>query len=208
MITSKTIVCAIALVALPCSVFADYFVRPEIDYVLPQDKNKGSSEATVGYGLSFGTQLGSAREHEVSLDVLYWNENKSRIQTVPAPTASFTWKHKMLPVLLSYRYYAGPTDGRVRLFLGALAGATYADESFLANTSNAAASGTVATSHWLPTIGGTAGVEIKAADHVSFQLGYRYLHMFERDFGNPPALVYHPGSYDAHVFTGAVSFKF
>lgn len=202
----KKIICAAVLAILPCSVFADYFVRPEIDYVSPQDKDRSSSSATVGYGLSAGTQLGSAQEHEISLDLLYWNENESRFQTVPS-ISSFAWKHKMMPVLLGYRYYAGGSNSKVRLFLGALAGYTHANESFSANQSSPAINGSASASRWLPTLGGTAGLEIKASDRVSVQLGYRYLHIFEKNYQST-AFAVHPDAYNANLFTGAVSLKF
>jgi hypothetical protein len=208
MTSLKKIAFATALVILPCSVFADnadYFVRPEIDYVSPQDK--GTSEATVGYGLSFGKQLGSDKEHEISLDLLYWDENKTLVETLPV-TSTIRSKHKMMPLLLDYRYYAGSSDGRLRLFLGALAGYTNADESFNVNQTSAPVfSGTASATRWLPTLGGTAGIEIKTSDRVSVQLGYRYLHIFEKNYGGA-TFTFHPVAYNADIFTGAVSIKF
>ena len=169
----KTKTGTIAIVALLGANFAtaaepspqktEYFIRPLAAYVSPTD-----GDSATAFGFAAGGSFGSRKEHEVSFE---WNSARWD-KPVTDPDFSATASLKLMPYLLSYRYYFGNEALKARFYIGASAGMSSMDVSINAVTAGETFSG--GDRAWGSTLVGTAGVKFRLTEKADLDIGYRY----------------------------------
>ena len=160
---------ALALTALSSAQAAGpAFIRPTIAYVSPEAD--GYDDAAY-VGVSAGVATGSARQHEFSAEIgaTGWEFDErvgpGRIQA----------EETYVPILASYRYYAGPADAKVRFFIGPSIGFTAA--GYEVEVSGPGVFQKDDSAEILFTCAANAGIDIRINERFSINVGYRYLYI-------------------------------
>jgi opacity protein-like surface antigen len=166
---------ALMALLMNASVFADsgqLFVRPVAAYVHPTNDQFNT---TAAVGLDVGTIRGSRQQNEFSLDSLFMSMGGT---STSGPDIT-SGKLKSMSLLGGYRYHFGEANAKVRFYLGASAGVDYLQASARIGSPpdpsvpyiNLARS----EKAWKPAVSGCAGLKVKMAERVDFDIGFRYL---------------------------------
>jgi opacity protein-like surface antigen len=144
------------------------FVRPVVAYVSPTAD--GYDDA--GYlGVQVGVFVGANRNHEFSGEIgsTGW-ESDERIGSLRSE-ATETY----VPILASYRFYAGASDAPVRFFFGPSIGLTAA--AYEVEVTGPGVFRKDDSSELLFTAAANVGLDFRINDRFSINLGYRYIYI-------------------------------
>jgi opacity protein-like surface antigen len=142
-----------------------------LDYTADGYSSKG------GGSLAFGTTLGATNTHEANLEIVHvpWSFARPEASLSPGGFLGRRGSGDLTPVLVNYRYsFKGPS-ARLGLYAGIGVGATRLTGDLHRLLSGVAYSGKV--KKWTATGAVSIGLSATITQNISFDLGYRYLHI-------------------------------
>lgn len=199
---SRVVLAALGAATLATASSAEYFIRPLIAHVDPDQD--GYSSAT-GFGLAGGRYFGPKLQHELSVDLTFtkWEDsaNMGSMGSVSAEEAH-------MPVLVHYKYHFALSDGPspLRLYVGPGLGMTQT-ELDLRGTVTGLGTFADSDSNWNFTWAASVGIIFKLSPKVDLDFGYRYLHVKGSDY-NLLGGTFEAEDGKASVFYGGVGFRF
>ena len=187
---------------------ADVFVRPAVWWA---DYANGGFASKTGGSLAAAVTLGSAQDHEWSLEIarLSWSHRSTIPSPGPTPFAVTGGGH-FAPVLANYRYCFGQWFANIRPYVGASVGLTKFTGQLDMPLSGVRYGGNADA--WRNTLGGALGLAVPLAGNWAIDLGYRYLRIDGLTFDQPVFPGYNGptrlGAIEAHVFSFGLAFRF
>jgi opacity protein-like surface antigen len=187
-----------------------YVVRASAMHLSYTDDNFTSEE---GFSVAAGLTLDTNRSHELAVEIgrTDWSFsaplyvfNNTQFKTTGEGEATIAHA--------SYRYHFLSSTARLRPYIGASLGAAKLSGDIERKLSGVWYSGTI--DDWTFSGAASAGVAIRINDHLSAELGYRYLQIDGTDiqtthhFSNIPGAVIAIEDLKAHVLTAGIAFRF
>jgi opacity protein-like surface antigen len=192
--------------AFPLAHARDFLVRPAAMHLNFTDDTFTSEE---GFSLAAGLTLGSNRAHELSVEIgrTDWEFsaplfvfNNTQFKTTGQGDA--TLAH------VSYRYNFLPSTARLRPYLGGSLGAAKLSGDIERKLSGPWYVGQI--DDWTLSYAASTGVALRLNDHISVELGYRYLQIDGTTHrgSSTPGVIITIEDLNAHVITAGVTIHF